>query len=232
MSKEHISKFLKRIEDNDFKLLDAVYENPVNGQEEPIFKNMTIKDNHVNFMVIYGDNASGKSLFIRILNQIYSKNKEVAVRSSSMANRARGGIESTMIFGDQSEESTGKVSVKAMILGIDSMKKESERESIFIADEPEIGLSPAYSKALAEYLIKSANEINNDKQSIVIATHNKYLVKNIIEQYGNVSYLGVNTSATIEEWLEEDKEYSLADLLMLPKIGINKWRGIINSTKS
>lgn len=226
MSNKEISKFIEKVATKDFNIFNAVFENPFTEKEEQVFEHVSSEDNNANVTIIFGDNASGKSLFVRILEAGLRKRK-IAVRTSSIANRTAGGMEAAMIFGDQREESTGKVSVEAIVKGINSMKKaDKDKESVFIADEPEIGLSNSYSKALGKYFVQEANAIDKEKQSIVIVTHNPSLVESILEENIPVNFIGVNTELTLKEWIVKKEDKTIEELLKLGKLGFKKWRGI------
>lgn len=227
MSKTHVSEFITNIREKTFTLFDATYINPKTEKKEIIFQDFSVEDNNSNITVIFGDNASGKSLLVRLFDSIYRKHDDkISIRISSMANRTVGGVEGAMIFGDQREDSTGKVSIRVIALGLNTMIKE-DKPSVFIADEPEIGLSPNYSRSLGEYFVNTMAKMDEEKSSLIIVTHNPELVKSIVDSAEHkINFIGVNTKENINEWTNNRKDHSIEDLLMLPEIGNSKWKGI------
>lgn len=228
MSKQTIKSFFEILSDKKFKFFEAKYINPQTEIETDVFGNMSIKFNDSNLTVMYGENASGKSFISNVLQQYCRAQKDthISVRALSVANRTRSSIEKSMIFGDESEQSTGETSYSVTKLCLDSFKKD-ESKSIVILDEPDIGLSRKYSKAFAKYIVDIVNETDPNEKSIVIVSHNIDFIKVIIEYYGKpINHIGVNTEMSLIEWMNDDTEYSIEDLNILKKIGISKWRAI------
>lgn len=236
MSKDFMRTMLERIHEKDFAILSAKYENPKTKKEEEIFSDMSVSFNDSNITIIYGENASGKSFLSKIIQSVcrYNEEKRIPVRAVSVSNRTSSGIEKAMIFGDESEQSTGETSFRVAKLGLNSFKND-EGQSILIMDEPDIGMSRKYSKAFGKYIIEEINDTNPKEKSVIIVSHNIDFIKSILLNYGKpVNYIGVNTKMSLNEWIDDETEYDVLDLELLKSIGIEKWRGIsraINDAK-
>lgn len=234
MSKKFIKTIFDRVSEKDFALLNAKYENPKTQKEEEIFADMSFEFNDSNITIIYGENASGKSLISKVIQSVcrYNEEKRIPVRAVSVANRTSSGIEKAMIFGDESEQSTGETSFSVARLGLNSFKND-EGQSILIMDEPDIGLSRKYSKAFGRYIVEGVNETNPEEKSVIIVSHNIDFIESILTHYGKpVNFIGVNTKMSLREWMDDESEYDVADLEMLKSVGVSKWRGISKEIES
>jgi len=88
--------------------------------------------------MVYGDNAAGKSLIGQLIEQ-KARQDSIAVRSVSVRNRTRGGIEDSLIFGDQGDQSTGATSISAIQLAIKSMHQDDEASIDELLDPSSLG---------------------------------------------------------------------------------------------
>lgn len=227
---EAISNFIERLQDKNFKLLDVTYTDPKTEENKEIFGTMNLVNNKSPITFIYGDNASGKSLIARLFESVVRSDKEanLSIRSVSIANRTSSGIEKAMIFGDEKEQSTGETSFKVARLGLNSLSKES-KQGFVILDEPDIGLSSKYSRSLGKYVAKFLEENEENGKSLVVISHNDTFLESIIKHYNKpYNEVGVDTTLSLKEWLDDDSEFPLEDLELLPDVAISKWRGIQN----
>lgn len=225
--KEINANFLSRLQEKDFGLLDVDFKDPKTNELKKVFGTMNIVDNSSSITFIYGENASGKSLIARLYQSVIrSGNTNHSVRSVSVANRTRSGIEKAMIFGDETEQSTGETSFKVMRLALNSLAKDS-KEGVVILDEPDIGLSAKYSRSFGKYIADFVKEHEQNGKQLVIISHNDTFLKSVIKHYEQpYNEIGVNTSMTLNEWLDDESDYSIEDLELLPSIALEKWRGI------
>lgn len=189
---------------------------------------MNIVDNNSALTFIYGENASGKSFIARCFEMVARARKpsKLSVRSVSVANRTSSGVEKAMIFGNESEQSTGETSVSVMKLALRSLANESG-EGVVILDEPDLGLSPKYSRALGRYIAEFILEHEKNGKALFVISHNDTFIESVIKHYNNTyNSVGVDTDLTLREWLDDDSEYEMEDLDALKDIAIAKWRGI------
>jgi energy-coupling factor transporter ATP-binding protein EcfA2 len=215
-----IQKFCKQIVHKDYQLLNA---ERANG--EMVFKNFTLDfKKESNVLIIYGDNASGKSLICKLLEQ-QIRNYGATSRSACIRNRTQGGIEKAIVYGEEGSQSTGQTSFKSLKLCLKSTNNSLE-EALAILDEPDIGLSPKYSKAMAEYISLHIKEFNESKYTVIVS-HNHSLIQHIIFNLNNnVSSLGINTDLKLSEWMRNDNKASIEELENIYQLGFENWTAI------
>lgn len=219
MTQSLFSQFISNIQNEKFSFFDITFQN------KPIFDHFFTSDQSSNILFIYGDNCSGKSFITKLLSSI-AVDSSFSIRSASMANRTANGLEKNIIYGDESQQSTGDTSLYTSLLCIDStLDQDINSPALAILDEPDLGLSRRYSKALGTLI---ANKANQMKQSgIVVISHNFDLFQSIINEYKKpISMIGINTNLPYPEWFNNQQEASLQELLNLKNIASQKWIAI------
>lgn len=187
--------------------------------------NFNVK-NDSKIILVAGMNASGKSVISKMVEMLASDAK-VEKRSCSMRNRTSGMFGQRMIFGDESDSSTGQNSVNSVILGFKSTVE--SKGAVLILDEPDIGLSDEYSSALGEYIAKQVNEHNGNIGLVFVVSHSKCLFNNILETLDvpcSTVYVG-NANVSFDEWLNsQTKKATIEDLLNLKAKSRETWKRI------
>lgn len=227
-TKNFISQYLTDLKEHTYVIGDVVHKDPKTEEEVKTFGKMNIVDNNSALTFIYGENASGKSFIARCFEMVARARKpsKLSVRSVSVANRTSSGVEKAMIFGNESEQSTGETSVSVMKLALRSLANDSG-EGVVILDEPDLGLSPKYSRALGRYIAEFIMEHEKNGKALFVISHNDTFIESVIKHYNNpYNSVGVDTDLTLREWLDDDSEYEMEDLDALKDIAIAKWRGI------
>lgn len=217
-------KFLTEVDNKTYRLFDAQNEDGTD-----IFQQCAVNiQSKSNVLIIYGENCSGKSLFANILEMI-ARNEKVGVRSASMKNRTRSGIEKAMILGDESRQSTGETSVSFAKKSLNSTLEEKEKLVLSILDEPDLGLSDYYSGAFGQLIAQTSNQFKQ-KQGLVIISHSKKLMSAFLKHNNqSISTLGINTELTLEEWLGKDDSATVEELENLVEMGKKKEISIIRA---
>lgn len=199
-----------------------------------IFDNIYIENNNSKVTIIYGDNVSGKSLFawlfeIYCVGKSSEKYDRIPVRAAAMRNRTMSGIQRAIIFGDESDQSTGCTSLNVVIKCIQSTL--TGETGVAILDEPDIGLSERYSGALGHYIANCANDFK--EHGLVLISHSKTLIKSFLQHYNQpVSYLGVDTSLNYNDWCNTQSVATIEELLQLKEIGFKKQRAIFQAIEN
>ena len=158
------------------------------------------------------------------------RDNKVEVRSSSMSNRTRGGIERAMIFGDESTASTGATSIKTAKKSL-SATALAEKAAVSILDEPDIGLSPYYSRALGKHIAEEFNAMT-DKKGLILISHSKELINNFLAYVEkDVVTIGVNTNKSLSDWFNNTDIASIDELLDLDSYGREKEIAILRQLK-
>lgn len=212
---------IERIQNKDFVCTSAEYTNPFSEKKQPIIEHTTASLNDdANTLIVYGDNASGKSLVCNLIESKVRQHHEV--RSMSVKNRTSKSIGRAFIFGDEGQQSTGETSVRVIQKAFSSAAKDNE-PSMIILDEPDLGLSSKYARAMGRYIGQQANALREIGTYIVIVSHNTALLKAFCDEVDNpTSYFGLNTTDTLSQWVDSDEEKSIHDLLALTKIAQRK----------
>jgi AAA15 family ATPase/GTPase len=218
-----LEKTLENLKEKKLRLFDAEKEDP------EFFSDITTNINNSNVLIIYGENASGKSLFSNVIEQFASVDG-FEIRHSCMRNRTVAGIGRALIYGEEAVQSTGATSVLVSKNAIESTVN-SEEKAIAILDEPDIGLSDYYSPALGKYIAEKCTEFDQTK-GLVLVSHSKKLISSFLNKFDKpVNTLGINTKLELSEWLSVTKEASIEELLNLNVYARNKERAIMRAMK-
>lgn len=183
--------------------------------------------------VVVGDNASGKSLLVRML-AMRARGHEVLPVSVSIRERTGAGLgemsrmAQAMMYGDESEQSTGATSVQVVQA---ALERNADRPggSIVILDEPEMGLAEGYAHALGTYIASQSKTITRRCAGVVVVTHSRPLVQGIRDTLSRkptfvATAAGAGVQADLDGWLAREDRYSVEDLLALPEVNLERWR--------
>ncbi len=140
-----------------------------------------------NVLLVYGDNATGKSFLAKALSSFaisHMEDQSVKLECIHLSmNKRTGGdftsaITRSMMFGSEDERSTGQISAHIIKM---AFKTAASRDSsnMIIIDEPDIGLSESYHAAIGEYISDRISEISNYTIGVVIVTHSRGIAEEI-----------------------------------------------------
>lgn len=183
-----------------------------------------------NILVVTGENASGKSIFFqsmayRAKTQLNALGIQISIRERTGAGTYEGsGFRRALMFGDESEQSTGATSVGVVASGFRNAISYAtdDKRNVLMLDEPELGLSAGYSRAMGEYLAQQAATLPDKALGVVVVTHSRDLVWGIIAGGGGSTPNFVNLDPkpqNLGEWLTNSENRTIAELLNLQKIG-------------
>lgn len=202
------------------KLIKTALDTILFDEEEgPLAATLTEGAAKAKVAVIVGDNASGKSLFVKIMASLchaHKPNKVEAIQVS-MKYRTASGMHRAFMYGALGDEmdSTGNVS---MIAVNGALKTAAGRTSPhwLMLDEPDTGLSESYARALGTWLAQEFEKLGKETKGIAIVTHSKSLVENLFRDSKLTPwFVHIGGSQTPENWLEDTSERSIKDLLGL-----------------
>lgn len=182
-------------------------------------------------VAVIGDNATGKSFVTSTLSVIAKSWHNIGGYNIGMAKRAGGGMEASFVYGSESEQSTGATTLNAVIGGLKNVvryAKEENKKMLLILDEPTIGLSLGFEKAMGKYLASIYQELEelDNVVGIVIVSHSKAMFKEIEKAGISPIVISTEKSKTLHEWYEEDEDNSIEELLCLKEKGFNGWKSI------
>lgn len=212
------------------ELLDDVAENRLTANAGgPLHVSLTKGAPESRLAIMVGDNAGGKSLMVKFLASLLNQQKTEPLQVS-MRYRTTAGVQRVFMYGDDSEESTGAVSLHAVE---GALRTANGRESPcwVMLDEPDTGLSDSYCRALGTYLAQHANKLpGKNFEAMVIVTHSKTLVESLLANATHrPHFIAVGehqAGQTPEGWLADTSERSVEDLLGLHKKGMDTWRAV------
>lgn len=131
-------------------------------------------------LLISGENAGGKSLFCRFLQTVIQHDHEkFEFMRVGMEMRSQGGIRRALMFGNESDESTGQISIRCVRGGISTCQGR-ENPHILCLDEPDIGLSEGYQAGLGELIANFACDLPKLTEGLVIVTHSRPIARALL----------------------------------------------------
>lgn len=188
---------------------------------------MDVKNQNSKVVIITGDNASGKSLLLKVLKNYAKKTfniKSIMVSLKEQLNPL--GVDQTeqrrmVCLKDDLNYSTGVSSVESVKRSFDIMKKwTQDSDTIILLEEPEIGLAQGYEYALGQFIAENTlKEKDNEAFSgLIIITHSKNVMKGILEQGVEPIFINMGKDfISMENWLNIDDKKTVGQLLELLK---------------
>jgi energy-coupling factor transporter ATP-binding protein EcfA2 len=149
-------------------------------------------------LVITGGNASGKSFFAKVAEALTRQTYETEFMRVGMERRTAGGFASAFMFGDESWQSTGQISVNAVMGGLSTCRKR-EKNHVLCLDEPDIGLSEEYQAAMGETLARFAEDLPEKTRGLIVVTHSRHLLRPLLRL--QPIHLRVGEPMTLEEYV-------------------------------
>lgn len=184
-------------------------------------------------LLIVGENASGKSLAFRLISQLLGENT-IEAMTLSVRERTGGGtfemgrMRQAMIYGREEVNSTGATSVRVVETGFRNLHTR-EIPSVLALDEPEIGLSGSYSRALGTYIGQEAAKQKGNACGVMVVTHSPGLVEGLVQGLGATpSFMSVaprtdELAYGVEDWLDSGNEKTIEDLKALGKVSHERY---------
>lgn len=179
-------------------------------------------------LLITGENASGKSVFFQVMAARAKRDAgmlgiQISIRERTGAGTYEGsGFRRAVMFGDESEQSTGATSVAVVKAGFGNSYQYAKdgKSNMLMLDEPELGLSAGYAKAMGAYLGQQAGRMHKNAGGLVVVTHSRDLVRGLLGVGISPSFANLDpTFQSLQEWLGCDENRTVDDLLSLTDIG-------------
>ncbi|AXQ69473.1 hypothetical protein HOU02_gp252 [Caulobacter phage CcrBL9] len=187
------------------------------GDEEAPFNGKAF-DGDNRLLLIVGENASGKSLLFRILAAVARRDHGLTGITISIRERTDSTVpfRRMFMFGDEAEQSTGATSFGTIEMGFKTASGESQGKNLLMIDEPEMGLSDGYARALGEYLGQNARDLPDACHGLVVVTHNRPLVQGILMGLNAApAFAHLGASTPLYDWLEHRETRTVNDLRAL-----------------
>lgn len=178
-------------------------------------------------IVISGENAGGKSFFVKALNAFMQEDapKQVEWMPVSMGMRTSPGMHRVFMFGEESNESTGRISLKAVLGGLRTCQSR-EKSHVLLLDEPDIGLAESYQAALGQMLAGFAADMPAHTRALIIVSHSRSLVSALMALGPTCIRVGDDLRSTAEWIREGDLPKTPADIEALGTKAMTRMRAI------
>lgn len=180
-------------------------------------------------VVLTGSNASGKSLLVRFLGSRaadYFKDDPRGVERLiiGMLTRSQGGFMRAFVYGSESDDSTGQISVKA-VNGLISNAPNRKRVFLAALDEPDIGLSEDYAQAMGDKVAAFATDLPPLCAALVVVSHSRALISRLMGLEPHAFRMGDSTPTA--EWIANGVQAkSVADLDGIADDSLARYRAI------
>lgn len=179
--------------------------------------------------VIVGENAAGKSFVRRLVSEM-CRSIHVEAIPLSMEHRAGGsfmyGPARALVYGDEHTFATGANSASLVKTGITTCLGRDSSHVIFW-DEPDIGLSDNAAAGAGAAIREFVPEATSHTRAIFVATHSRYLVRELLPLNPHYLHLGLGDKAppTLQDWV--DRPVVPMDLDRLQKEGHARFKAIL-----
>ena len=210
-----------KIIDNILSYYKSIMEDYNFGESDfPISFNL-LHEGSQKLLVVLGDNASGKSFLTSQLLLCAKDWANVKGYNVGMKTRTGGGMTASFMYGNETYTSTGVITLSAVVDGLKNCIEHSSKgqEMMLVLDEPTLGLSMRYERAMGNYIAEKIieNEENKNFKGLLLVTHSKDLVKSLIDNGADPSvlFVGDNGYDSVEGWLNSKESASVEELLNL-----------------
>jgi hypothetical protein len=196
-----------------------------------------VSDGDERIVLVVGSNASGKSLFVQVMASIGRKAPfnwppvSVSIRErtgSGMSDMAS--MRRSMMFGDETKQSTGATSVRVTETAFKNIWNAGDQPRLLILDEPDMGLSEDFAHAMGQLIGTRTQEQfpeGKPRSGVVVVTHSRSLVRGLIASGMRPSFVSMEVSQNLDEWLSEPQVRSLDELLALPSAAHQRRRTVM-----
>jgi predicted ATPase len=186
---------------------------------------MSVKAGNPRLAVIVGENASGKSLAFRMLSQVLSDTGATVV-STSIRARTQEGFARMAMYGAEAEQSTGATTAQWILKSFSQLERKGG--SLLALDEPELGLSEGYARALGQFVGEQSKLIPDCCGGVVVVTHSRPFVEALIQASGRQPTFANMTDQVMsaDEWLAAEETRSVEDLLALREMAHERWLAV------
>lgn len=184
-----------------------------------------VHEGHPKLAVVTGENGTGKSLLVQLLCSWCRVHEEIQNISVSIRERTGSGLydmagmRRAMMFGDETEESTGAISIRVLEPAFNTLASRSKenQSTVLVLDEPELGLSDGFANAMGVYLARKTKALPALAVGLVVVTHSRPLVRGLIDELEETpTFIKLGVEQDLSTWLKGEAPKSLKELEALP----------------
>lgn len=217
--------------DNVLSFYKDVMDKTTFGNEDfPLSFNL-VSEKSKKLIVVIGDNASGKSLLTSQMLNCANKWANMKGYNVGMKSRTQEGLGRVFMYKQEEDNSTGAITLHSIIGGLTNCVNHANEGTpmMLVLDEPTLGLSMRYERAMGQYItnIVNENKDNENFKGILLVTHSKDMVRSMIDNGFDPSVVSVGGKIeNIDEWIDSKESATVEELLSLSKKGIDTWRTV------
>jgi energy-coupling factor transporter ATP-binding protein EcfA2 len=194
-------------------ILDLTYFG--DGKEYPI--KTAYEPGEGMLLVVTGENASGKSFFARLFSAYCKARMNTECMRFGMDRRTESGIASAMMYGDETWESTGVISVRNLF-GAEHNSRKRQNPHFVVFDEPDIGLAESYQAAVGKFIADFVKTLSELARGVVVVTHSRAILRELLPLHPH--HLRCGDERTLKSVVEEDPvSKTIEELRGLPEHG-------------
>jgi predicted ATPase len=119
--------------------------------------------------ILTGTNGSGKSFFAGLVGS-FTAVQNLAIIDCSMRRRTSSGLATAFMYGDESWESTGQISIRNTLAALRTSRGR-DIPHYLVLDEPDLGLAPEYAAALGGAIADFCEDMPDLLYGLVLVTH-------------------------------------------------------------
>lgn len=217
--------------DNVLSFYKDVMEKTTFGNEDfPLSFNL-LSGKSEKLIVVVGDNACGKSLLTSQMLTCAHKWANIKGYNIGMKSRTQEGLGRVFMYKQEDDNSTGAITLHAIVGGLTNCLNHANEGTpmMLVLDEPTLGLSMRYERAMGQYIgnIVNENKENENFKGVLLVTHSKDLVRSMIDNGFEPSVVSVGKKIdSIDEWLDSKESATIEELLNLSQKGNDTWRTV------
>lgn len=176
-------------------------------------------------LLVTGTSASGKSLLAEsLLEWGKGHHATTAIRLSMRERTAAGSFDIAAAmrkakYHQEGSACTGWVSAQAVhrtFEALRSPKRDKARYPLVMLDEPEVGLSEGFARALGELIGQESKGLSRRIAGVIVVTHSRALVRGLCEGLrAEPCCITMGHAMPLQPWLDHQEIKTVEDLLAL-----------------
>lgn len=196
-----------------------------------------LAEGHPKVLLVAGENCSGKSFFVECLRSWGRAHHKVQTIQVSIRERVGGGtyemagMRRAMMFGDETDKSTGATSAGVVERAFGNVDSRSEEgiSALLVLDEPELGMSEGFAAAMGTYIARKVANLPDVAAGVAVVTHSRALGKALAAELGVLpTFVKLGRPQDFRTWVDTPEEHSVEELLGLQAKSTQTWR-LVNS---
>lgn len=179
-------------------------------------------------VLVTGENASGKSFVCSYLGLLARASDSARTSPEfmhlGMNLRAASGMQRSLMFGNEGQNSTGAISVRTILAGFANSRKR-DRSHVLCLDEPDIGLSEDAAAGCGALIAQFAQTPPDKLAGLIVVTHSRPIARAIMALDPIRIRVGKDAGTT-ERWLAHPAPVAIETLIAIADTNHARFRAI------